>query len=807
MCRHVRKVAWILALSFFAGCQGCPPPQSKKAVITPNPTVCPFGSQDVGTTSARLHFTITNSGNLPGNGTLVLAGSNADQFSIVSGGGYALAPGASQQVSVTFHPTSAGAKSATITVDSTPVTLTGTGVTCIITPNVTSHAFGSQNVGTTSGSWCFTITNNGTAACSGTLALSETNPDQFSIVSGASYNLAAGGAQQVCVTFHPTSAGAKSATIVVGSTTVTLTGTVDSVCVLVPHPTSNDFGSQTVGTTSGSWCFTITAMGTATCSGTLPLAGSNADQFSIVSGGSYTLAPGASQQVCVTFHPTSAGAKSATITVGSTPVTLTGTGATCIIAPNATSNDFGLQTVTTTSGNWCFTITNNGTATCSGTLALAGSNADQFSIVSGASYNLTAGASQQVCVTFHPTSAGAKSATITVGSTPVTLTGTGVGRCACGGQSEPDGTAFNNVCTGASSAAKGFVVSNSGSAACLFSASSDNLAFLVSPPSQTINPGDSGTFNVTFSPTSTGAQSANISIQSAAGCGYSTQFSGTGVTVPSVSIGNCPNSPSHVGDAVVFTGNVTSTTSVLAYSWDFGDGTTSSQQSPTHTYSFGGQYTVTFQAQNACGSSLPTTCPVSVAEQAYVDLVTLSCSPTFSTNIDQLAGNGFVTLYRGTNASVTSVTGAGSSCMTCGLVWTSGASLGANVAIGQSGQSFSTASLPGPGTYCRPSLYIDSENAGWGVQTPNAYLKLGPCAHILLGAVANNCLGSISGTTGDCPSGGSRVELGVDGTPLGGKYLVRRIKLLFTTWWVVPTKPETTVYPLGVSSAPANTPN
>ncbi len=63
-------------------------------------------------------------------------------------------------------------------------------------------------------------------------------------------------------------------------------------------------------------------------------------------------------------------------------------------------------------------------------------------------------------------------------------------------------------------------------------------------------------------------------------------------------IGNAPL-------AVAFTD--TSTGNVTAWSWSFGDGETSSQQSPTHTYSTAGTYTVTLNASNPYGFSLNTT--------------------------------------------------------------------------------------------------------------------------------------------------------------------------------------------------------
>ena len=44
----------------------------------------------------------------------------------------------------------------------------------------------------------------------------------------------------------------------------------------------------------------------------------------------------------------------------------------------------------------------------------------------------------------------------------------------------------------------------------------------------------------------------------------------------------------------------------ISYSWDFGDGNTSTDQNPTHTYSSGGSYTVKLTATNANGSDVET---------------------------------------------------------------------------------------------------------------------------------------------------------------------------------------------------------
>ncbi|MGE0636859.1 MAG: HYR domain-containing protein, partial [Bacteroidia bacterium] len=53
------------------------------------------------------------------------------------------------------------------------------------------------------------------------------------------------------------------------------------------------------------------------------------------------------------------------------------------------------------------------------------------------------------------------------------------------------------------------------------------------------------------------------------------------------------------GSVVQFTNQSTNGTS---YAWDFGDGSTSTEQNPVHTYAAGGTYTVTLVVTNACGT-------------------------------------------------------------------------------------------------------------------------------------------------------------------------------------------------------------
>ncbi|MEU7825601.1 ThuA domain-containing protein [Catellatospora sp. NPDC049133] len=205
------------------------------ATLAANPTSVAFGNQNVGTTSAGSTVTITNTGTAAASISAVSASS---QFA-ASGCAGTLNAGASCTVTVTFSPTSAGAKTGTLTVTSNAtnpsltIGLTGTGTTvqtpATLSANPTSIAFPNTNVGSSVTRTTQISNTGGTTASISSVTVSGAG---FSLsANGCGSALAPGASCTVTVAFAPTSAGGKTGTLIVASSasnptlSVGLTGT------------------------------------------------------------------------------------------------------------------------------------------------------------------------------------------------------------------------------------------------------------------------------------------------------------------------------------------------------------------------------------------------------------------------------------------------------------------------------------------------------------------------------------------------------------------------------------------------------
>lgn len=188
-------------LDVFGGAQAFHVPLSGSGGTPPALTIAPlshnFGSVFAGSTlvpsfTNPFTFTVTNNGAFPtGALTSVIAGADSSQFNAASGPtqcGIPLGSGQTCNVTITFAPSSSGAKSASLTVGDSilsstgPASLTGTATGLSISP--AGHAFGTVNGGSSSAPFNFTVTNNDPLLPTGTFGapmIGGANSSEYSV--------------------------------------------------------------------------------------------------------------------------------------------------------------------------------------------------------------------------------------------------------------------------------------------------------------------------------------------------------------------------------------------------------------------------------------------------------------------------------------------------------------------------------------------------------------------------------------------------------------------------------------------------
>jgi hypothetical protein len=418
--------------------------------VSLTPTSLNFGAVATGVTSPVRTVTLKNVGTAALTITsIAVTGTDAGDFpKTATSCGSSLAAGASCTVSVTFKPTTTGARSADLTftdnASGSPqqVPLSGTGTTAELTPTLLN--FGTLGVGVTSAVKTVTLKNVGTTALTITsIAVTGTDAGDFpKTATTCGSSLAAAASCTVSVTFKPTTTGARSANLTFTDNAggspqqVPLSGTGTTAELT---PTSLSFGTLGVGLTSAVKTVTLKNVGTTALTITsIAITGAEAGDFlkTATSCGS-SLAAAASCTVSVTFKPTTTGARSANLTftdnASGSPqqVLLSGTGTTAELTPS--SLNFGTLGVGLTSPAKTVTLKNVGTTAITITsIAVTGTEAGDFpktGTTCGSS--LAAAASCTVSVTFKPTTTGARSATLKVTDSAagspqqVSLSGTG----------------------------------------------------------------------------------------------------------------------------------------------------------------------------------------------------------------------------------------------------------------------------------------------------------------------------------------------------------------------------------------------
>jgi hypothetical protein len=267
-------------------------------------------------------------------------------------------------------------------------------------------------------------------------------------------SVAIGGNCTLQITFRPAVAGTRSATLTIshnastGTSAIALTGTgMAAPAAASVAPTMLSF-TQTLNTTSSAQAVTVTNTGgQALTLAAIALSGTNAAEFAI--GATSTCVTGtvlnanANCAVQLTFRPTVAGARTATLSIahnasGSpSTVALNGTGTATpqpAISLSVASLSFGPVSVGDKSAAQTVTLTNSGQAPLTlATLALGGAAAADFSLAGTCANGMTVApaATCALQLTFAPTAVGSRSGSLTVtsnasnGNPAVALSGTG----------------------------------------------------------------------------------------------------------------------------------------------------------------------------------------------------------------------------------------------------------------------------------------------------------------------------------------------------------------------------------------------
>lgn len=428
-------------------------PSAIQASVGVSPSAVSFGTVAVNSTSSTTLVVVNNS---VSNISLTSVQSSIPQV-FVSGPAlpFVLRPGASASFQVAFQPSSATTFSGSIIFKAghknsqgTSVPVSGTGInaappaaTYLLTPSVSSLAFGNQLVGASS-SHPFTLTNAGT----GSLNISQvTYTGTGFSVSGFSGTamLAPGQSLSLSANFAPAVVGAASGSVSVVSTAtgspaviaLSGTGVEPSISVI---PTSVAFGNVSAGATNTQ---TITVRNPGTATLTISQASSAGAGYSVSGLATpLSIAAGSSSSFNVGFAPASAGSSSGSLTLTSnapnspTAVALTGSGvaSTYQLSANPTALSFGSLS-TGTSGTQTVTLTNTGNTGVTISQITAGGTGFSLSTIA-LPVTLSAGQSTSFNVAFAPASVGSVTGNVTVTSnannSPMTLSLSGTGAAA-----------------------------------------------------------------------------------------------------------------------------------------------------------------------------------------------------------------------------------------------------------------------------------------------------------------------------------------------------------------------------------------
>ncbi len=524
-----------------------------------------FGNVTVNTTTTQ-SLTLTSTGTAPvvvNSAAITGAG-----FAIVGGNLPAtLNPTQSLTLRVQFNPKTTSSANGQLTINSNA----STGSTMVVMLNGTSTAAPSPQLTVSAGSLSFgNVTVN--TATTQALTLSSTGTAPVTVnsvtIAGAGFTLVGGSLPATLnptqsltlqVRFNPTATGAANGQLRISSNSSTGSNSevaLSGASIAAPSPQltlssgSLSFGSVTVNTTTMQ-SLTLTSTGTAPVtvnSATISGAGFSliAQSFPI------TLDPDQSITLPVRFSPASPGSANGQLIINSD----SSTGSTATVALSGTSVPVPSPQLTISSGSLSFgNVTVNTSTTQSLTLTSTGTAPVSVSSarITGAGFTLVGGGlpttlnptqSMTLQIQFSPTAAGSASGQLIInsdsstGSTAtVALSGTSIQAPSPQLTVSAGSLSFGSV-TVNSSTTQSLTLTSTGTApVTVNSATVTGAGFAIIGGSlpETLNPTQSVTLQVQFSPTTTGSASGQLTISSNSSTGSTgiVSLSGTGIAASS----------------------------------------------------------------------------------------------------------------------------------------------------------------------------------------------------------------------------------------------------------------------------------
>ncbi len=347
-------------------------PVAQAPAVTLSATALTFSRTLAAGPSAAQNLKVTNSGtaNLV-LANVALAGTNAGDYALLAPAagarcqaGTTVAPKASCSVDLTFDPSVAGARNATLVITpnaasglaASNVALNGTATADqapVAKADVTDLDFGTQALNAAAISKTVTVSNAGdatlTLAAANALTLSGTNAADFAVGNASTCknatSLAPAATCTVVLNFSAKATGNRAASLTVKSNATDLTVNLKGAALDVAGPlavldlSTLDFGTQVLQTATAGKTVVLSNTGTANLvfdsANPFALSGADAQEFAVDASSTCSAAtPVPAQGSCnivLTFTPGAAGGRVATLTVNSNAVTdpsvsLTGAG-------------------------------------------------------------------------------------------------------------------------------------------------------------------------------------------------------------------------------------------------------------------------------------------------------------------------------------------------------------------------------------------------------------------------------------------------------------------------------------------------